>query len=248
MGEQQWERYAAGAGLVGALIFLVQAFVTGIPPSVQDPASEVVSFYARHRTGVQVQLILASIGGIFLLWFFGSLVAHLRRAEGENGRLSTVTLAGALAATGPFAVGLLAAALLALELGRFPAAAHGMGTTATGLLRPGAALGVEGIVRVLADLRWLSYAAAWFAVAPAAAATAVMVMRHNAFPRWFGNASYALFVVAIITGVGIVVSSGPFAPGAAVSYIAFVAFLAWLATASVLMMRGGEAEPRRVGA
>lgn len=235
MNEQQWERYAAGAGLVAAVIFLIEAFVVGIPPSVADLPSEVARFYAEHRTGTQVQLILASVASILILWFLGSLVAHLRVAEGGAGRLSTVALAGGLAATGPFAVGLLASALLALELGRIPSG-NSFGIVHPDVMRPAA-----GLVRFLADLRWLSYAAAWFAVAPAAAAVGVIVMRHRAFPRWFGDASYGLFVIAVIAGVGIVVSSGPFAPGEAVSYIAFLAFLAWLATASVLMMRGAPA-------
>lgn len=229
----RWERYAAGAGVVGAAIFVIQAFVVTPAPTVGDPIDVVARYYVTHARGVQVQVFLTGIAAIFFLWFLGSLIAHLGAAGSSGGRLSTAAFGAAIASIAPVALGTIAAAVLALEAGRVGDTVPMMMTTE----HPGAGLIFAPVIRVLADTRWLAYTASWFALAPFAAAVAALSMRTGAFPRWHANFGYGVFFLGILTALGVFARTGPLAPGNGLSYIAFLAFLAWIAAASGLLVQ-----------
>jgi hypothetical protein len=226
-----WERYSAWSGLGGVVVFVVGAFVAPLPPSAGDPADLVAGYYHEHLGALRGQLLLTGLAGILLLWFFGSLAAHLRRAEGEGGRLTSVALGGWLIGTALVGLGTVAEGLLVLEVARAPAAVP---VPFPGR-PPGQFLGISIVVRILADFRWMAYTLSWFAFAPALVAVAVLAYRHAAFPRWHANLGYVLFFVAVAAGVGIVFSSGPWAPGGALDTITMLAFLVWLGLTSALV-------------
>jgi hypothetical protein len=83
----------------------------------------------------------------------------------------------------------------------------------------------------------------WFALGPLLAATAVVAMRTGALPRWHANFGYALFLISLLSGLGLFVDDGPLAPGGAIAYVVFALFLVWLAATSVLMMQRLAAPP-----
>ena len=236
MSEAKWERLAAGTGIVGAVLFLIQAVVVAFPPQIDDPVDVVGHYYFVHRIAVQWQMFLTGAAGVFLLWFLGSLRSHLRTAEGGTGRLSAVAFGSAIAAAAPVAAGALATAVLALEVGRI----GGM-LPRVALAASGAPIEAAPVVRLLHDIRLMSYSLSWFALAPFFAAVAVVSIRDGAFPRWHAQTSYGLFFVAIVAGAGLFASGGVFAPGGVIGDAAFLLFLVWTAaTSRLLMSRVGE--------
>jgi hypothetical protein len=92
-------------------------------------------------------------------------------------------------------------------------------------------------------MRLLSYALTWFAVAPLLAATAVVAARHGTFPSWYMNASYALFVLSLGTGLSVLIDTGPFAPGGVYNLILFGLFIVWLGITSWLIMQAYAPTP-----
>jgi hypothetical protein len=232
--DPRWERYAAGAGIVAAALLAIQAVVAPIYPWYDDPPGRVVLYYAANGSAIRVQVLLTGLGGVLFLWWLGSLRVHLRRAEGDPGRLSAVAFGSAIAAVGAASFGALA--LLAAT--RTPALGPSPQTLARMFTFPAGAV-------LLHALRLASYTVSWFALAPMLAAIAVVSARTGAFPRWHMNASYLLTILALGTGLSVLIDTGPFAPGGLFTLILFGLFLVWLGATSWLMMRALE-PPRPV--
>lgn len=91
-----WSRFGAAAGLVGALVYVVGAFVAGNPPKPDDATASIVAHLQDKRTAVLLGMALTVVGLAFFMWFVGYLRALLAEAEisiGEDGApLATVTL------------------------------------------------------------------------------------------------------------------------------------------------------------
>jgi hypothetical protein len=227
MAEPNWERYAAGTGLWAAVLLVVQEFFAPLYPSFEDSPFTVAQYYRDNASAIRVQTLFIGLAGVLFLWFLGSLRAHLRRSEGDTGRISAVAFGSGIAAVGPIAVGVLATATAAHLAGRvFPTTL----ALAQGELPALAAVGP------LHDMRLLSYALTWFAVAPLLAATAVVSARRGTFPRWHMTASYVLSLLTLGTGLSILIDTGLFAPGGVYNLILFGLFVVWLGVTSWLIM------------
>src|SRR4029450_10246758 len=164
--------------------------------------------------------------------FLGSLRAHLRRSEGEAGRISAVAFGSGIAAVGAIAVGVRGTGTAA----RIADSVLGEGWFAFSPLQK--SVQVPGLAAVvpLHDMRLLSYALTWFAVAPLLAATAVVAARPGAVPAWYVNASYALFVLSLGTGLSVLIDTGLFAPGGVYNLILFGLLILWLGVTLWLIM------------
>jgi len=229
MADPNWERYAAGTGLGTAVLLWVQVFVAPLYPGFDDAPLEVARYYQSNAAAIRVQMLLTGLAGILFLWFLGSLRAHLRRSEGDTGRVSAVAFGAGIAALGPASVGVISTAT----------AAHlaGSGLPVSAMTGAREAQLLAGLVAVapLNDMRLLAYALGWFALAPLLAATAVVTARSGAFPRWHMNASYALFLLSIVAALSVLLESGPFAPGGAYNLVLFGLFVVWLGATSWLL-------------
>jgi hypothetical protein len=230
MADPNWERYGAGTGLGAAVLLAVQQFFAPLYPSFEDSPFVVARYYRENASAIRVQILFIGLAGVLFLWFLGSLRAHLRRSEGDTGRISAVAFGSGIAAVGPIAVGVLATATAAHIAGRI------VGFSATMALAQ-AELPALAAVGPLHDMRLLSYALTWFAVAPLLAATAVVSARHGTFPRWYMNASYALFLLSLGTGLSILIDTGLFAPGGVYDLVLFGLFVVWLGVTSWLIMQ-----------
>jgi len=233
MADPNWERYGAGTGLGAAVLLAVQQFFAPLYPTFEDSPLAVAQYYRENASAIRVQILFTGLAGVLFLWFLGSLRAHLRRSEGDTGRISAVAFGSGIAAVGPIAVGVLATATAAHIAAR---AGGWFAYTLTTALAQGE-LPTLAAVGPLHDMRLLSYALTWFAVAPLLAATAVVSARHGTFPRWHMNASYALFVLSLGTGLSILIDTGLFAPGGVYDLILFGLFVVWLGITSWLIMQ-----------
>lgn len=230
MAEPNWERYGAGAGLGAAVLLAVQEFFAPLYPSFEDSPLTVAQYYRDNASAIRVQILFTGLAGVLFLWFLGSVRAHLRRSEGDPGRISAVAFGSGIAAVGPIAVGVLATATAAHIASRV------VGFSTTIALAQGE-LPALAAVGPLHDMRLLSYALTWFAVAPLLAATAVVSARHGTFPRWYMNATYALFLLSLGTGLSVLIDTGLFAPGGVYDLVLFGLFVVWLAVTSWLIMQ-----------
>jgi hypothetical protein len=232
--DPRWERYAAAAGLGAAAVLAVQIVLAPLYPWYDDPATRVVAYYSVNASAIRVQLLLTGLAGVLFLWWLGALRVHLRRAEGDPGRLSAVAFGSAIAAAGVAGFG--AVATLAATNGATPVAR-------TALYGPGLRFGPDVASIPFHDLRLASYTVSWFALVPMLAAVAVVAARDGAFPRWHMDGSYALAILSLGTGLSVLIDMGPFAPGGVFALVLYALFILWLGATSWLLMRAPE--PRR---
>lgn len=231
MTDPRWERYAAAAGLGAAILLAVQTVVAPLYPWYEDPPTRIVAYYSTNASAIRVQVLLTGLAGVLFLWWLGILRVHLRRAEADPGRLSAVAFGSAIVAAALAGFG--AVATLAATSGPTPvarAAIYGPGLQ----FRPD--------VAILHALRLASYTVSWFALAPMLAAVAVVAAREGAFPRWHMDVSYALAILALGSGLSVLIDTGPFAPGGVFTFVLYALFILWLGVTSWLLMR--PLEPR----
>lgn len=239
MTDPKWERYAAGAGIASAVLLAIQTVVAPVYPRYDDPPGHVAIYYAANGSAIRVQVLLTGIAGVLFLWWLGSLRVHLRRAEGDPGRLSAVAFGSAIAAAGTTGLGAVMT-LVATGTG---------GPSQLARLATYAQIGPDVASVTLHAVRLASYTVSWFALAPMLTAVGVVAARTGVFPRWHMNASYVLAVLALGTGLSVLIDTGPFAPGAIFTFVLYGLFVVWLAATSWLMVRAleppqPEAEPR----
>jgi hypothetical protein len=72
----------------------------------------------------------------------------------------------------------------------------------------------------------------------------VIAARDGPFPRWHMNASYALAILSLGTGVSVLIDTRPFAPGG-VTLVLYALFVLWLGVTSWLLMRPLEPTAER---
>ncbi len=101
-----WEQMGAASGLLAALLFVVSfvVFFLGADPG-GDPklpniaqADLAPAYLAAHLTQIKVAVLFSVLGFSLFLWFLGTIWAVLKRAEGEDGRGSSIALIGGVSA------------------------------------------------------------------------------------------------------------------------------------------------------
>jgi hypothetical protein len=203
---------------IAFVVFLIASFavIPDAPPAFADPVGDIKSFYVDNAGNIQASAFLTGIAAFFFLWFLGSLVTALRRAEGEPGRLATVAL-GAGVIT-------LAFPLVAVALSD---------TLATRI----AAESDQAVIRALYEAQALIGAFAAFPVAALVGATTLVSNRTNLFPAWLTRGGFALTPAWLIGGVALFTESGFFSPTGAYGLIVLALWLIWVLGVSVVLTR-----------
>lgn len=95
------EKLAPLSGVVFLVISLIGALLLypADAPDFVDRPEEIASFYGEHGSDLLPPGVSYLLGGFFLLWFVGTLRAHLSLAEGGAGRLASIAFGGGVAAT-----------------------------------------------------------------------------------------------------------------------------------------------------
>jgi len=207
MEKSSLERLAPLSGMVGIVGLLAAAMVTGL--FFYLPTADVLTeFFAANLTRISAGAYIGLLSSALVLWFSASLWEDLRRHEGASGRVSGLAFAGGAAAG--LSVGLGFAVLLSASS------------------RAGAPGGLDPVAAVTLYDLFGNLAGTLFAVTLAVmiGATAVVSLRHGAFPSWFGWTS-AVLAVTLLSPFG---------------YIGLYVAILWIATASVwVYLRGRSA-------
>jgi hypothetical protein len=230
MSDAQAERAAAATGVVFVLLTAIGLFVV-VPkaPAFNSSAAGIQQYYVQHRHDLQVGLLMASFGLFFFVWFLGSLVSHLRGAEGRKGRLTAIV----------FGSGVVLLSDVIVTYAVFAAAAFRPAQTSPEL------------IRALNDLGFLLAVPVALVVTAFFAAIARLSLKTGALPAWL---SWLAVIAAIGSGLalgGFFRDSGAFSAGdgALGIYVPFMSLLLWILLASiVLTARAGVDTPAAEGA
>jgi hypothetical protein len=201
------ERLAPLTG-VGFLIFYIVGFVVvGSTPDFMDSPAANLKYYVANDTDAMLGGMVLLLAAVFLLWFLGSIRRVLSMAEGGDGRVTAIGFAG-----GTVGVALLVAGLVAFVLpaARFDEQNKLDSITAT----------------VFTDLsNGLMGIAAPISLGILLVATAVVGIRHGAFPKvwsWFTALLGVIMLIPLISWAGM-----------------FFLFPIWVLVMVVMLMRGG---------
>ena len=217
-GRWNWDRLAAGSGIVFVALFVAGFLTATKPPSLNATNSKWVHYALGHTKELKISSALFGLAVIAFLWFAGSLATRLRDS-GER-RLAMTFLAGVAGAVGT--VGVLIAGQVALVR---------------------IAVDSPGQVKSWVDFLQLANIAVNFATVAVIGTVAIASLRSGVFPRWFGMLS-GLAAVAFAFGGAAFAQSGFYAPDGGYAMIVNIVFAAWVLVTSGMMVMGIERAPR----
>ncbi len=229
MSDALAERIEASTGIFFVLLIAIGLFVV-IPaaPAFDSSAASIQQYYVHNRHDLQVGLFIASFGFLFFVWFLGTLVSHLRGAEGGDGRLTAIV----------FGSGLIVIADFIIALAVFAVAAFRPGETSAEALR------------TLNDFGFLLAVPAALVATAFFAAIAKLSFKTGALPGWLSGLAVLVAIASAFPVGGFFSDSGVFnaGNGALGFYVPFISFLLWILLASiVLTARAGVKAPAGAG-
>ncbi len=225
MSNTQAERAGAATGIIFVLLIAIGLFVV-VPtaPAFDSSPASIQQFYVHNRHDLQVGLFIASFGFLFFVWFLGSLVSHLRSAEGRDGRLTAIVFGSGLIVIGDFIVALAVFAVAAFRPDQTSAE----------------------LVRTLNDFGFLLAVPAALVATAFFAAIAMLSFRTGALPGWLSRLAVLAAIGSGFAVGGFFSDSGAFnaGNGGLGFYVPFISFLLWILLASiVLTARTGVEKP-----
>lgn len=211
-----WERWARAAG-IGFVVLTVASFIVGgEPPTVSDPAEEVVSYFDEERGQILVSFFLFAVALLLLLWFAAS-IANTLRERGE-GRVAAMVIASV-------------AAFASVQL-----VATGIGST---LAHSIANQGDAEVVRSLFSIAWALDVLAALPSAGFFLASAVGLMRTKSIPTWLGWAGIAVAALFVLRSTNWA-REGFWSPTGGYVFILIPLALLWILVTSVVLVRSTE--------
>lgn len=215
MSDRLWQRLGAASGIVYAVTLLGPDLIRGGPNEepMTTAAAAIAQSCARSTAGQPADALLPSLsvlGFLCFLCFLGSLWSALRRAEGEHGWLAATAFAGGLMSlTIKFAGG--TAVLAALH---------------------GACAGIDPqLWSTLHDMDGASFFISFFPLAVLLLASAVVIVRFGALPRWLGWMAVVVAVALLAGGTaGTIYARGD-------AGLPFLLFVLWTLITSVILIR-----------
>jgi hypothetical protein len=218
------QRWAAGSGVLFAIVFVVANVIAGEPAGYNASAAEIGAFLADKHTELTIQAILSSFEIVLWLWFL-SIFAGTFRDAGQGWLATIVHGAGVMT----LAIGAVGDALLIAVL----------------QLRP---MLDEGAVQAIYGVCFFLYLKLNWALVALAGASALATLRSRVLPVWFAYVSLAGGAVFLLGGLAVRMN-GFFSPMGAMPLIASLVFALWVLVSSVLLvLRVGAEAPSAASA
>jgi hypothetical protein len=215
MSETTEDRWGAASGFAALAVGAAAVvFERGAPP-VGASEMEVAAFHGAHAQALLMQSLLFLLSSVLFLWFLGCLRTHLAALEGGSGRY-----AGLVFGAG---VGYVALSVTA-QAGQI-ALAQVAGAAAPQL------------VAAVGSLAWALFTVAAVPAAVMLAAFATLTARSRAMPAWLGWIAAAAAAAQLGLLAGIVVTTGPLAPGGWYTFAPYPIYVVWLASTAAVMFR-----------
>jgi len=96
MSRSRWERLAPLTGVAFFVLIAITFALSNDTPDTDSSTADTVGYWSAHDSRLIAATIVGTFAVIFLVWFGASLRSALMRAEGGEGRLSTLAFAGVL--------------------------------------------------------------------------------------------------------------------------------------------------------
>lgn len=214
-----WERWGRAAG-VAFVVFTIAAFIVGgEPPTVGDPAEDVVSYFDGERGQVLVSSFLFAVALGFWIWFGGALANNLR--ERGEGRVAA-TIIGAVSA------------FVSLQL---------VTTAVNAILAHSVAReGEEGVVQALFNLTWGLDVVAAIPSAVFFLAASLGLRRTLMIPAWLSWAGIGVAALFILRSTNWA-RDGFWSPTGGYVFILIPLALLWILITSIVLVRKTPASP-----
>jgi hypothetical protein len=217
MAKWNWERIAAGSGVLFVALFVIAFFIPGTPPDLSDSNTKWVNYVHDNRRELKASAIVFGLALIAFIWFAGSLATRLRNA-GEQ-RLAG-TAFGFSVATGTIAA--VATAIQAALAYRI-------------------AQENPGQVKTFVELQWVLQTYLAFTAGAILLAVAIASWRTSISPRWYSGLTGVAAVALVVSGGGLS-HKGFYAPDGGYGMITLIVFLGWTLATSLWLVSGMTAE------
>lgn len=217
MNETRSERWVAACGF-GMLVAAAAAVMLerGAGITARTTTEEVVDLFANNHGALLAQSLLFVISTGFFVVFLAGLLSFLSRAEGGTGVLSTAAFGAGIVWC---AISLVAQAVqVALAM------------TSVSEAPP-------DLVGTMSDLMFALLTVGNVPLAVLLGATGMLSLQAKAFPAWLGWLSLVAAATHLVVAFGIVVETGPLAPGGLVTYAAYPLMVTWVLATTIMMIR-----------
>ncbi|HET9322562.1 MAG TPA: hypothetical protein VFO03_01680 [Gaiellaceae bacterium] len=212
-----WERWAAGTGIAFVLCAAIAFLIVPDPPKADEGSEFILNFFAVNDSDLLWQAFFFGLGGVFLLWFAGTLAVALRRAQGDRLDRTPAILAAA------------AAAAVALFL---------LGVTSVGALASGVEGMDQGVAYGMYQLGSFAFVMTDFPAAAFVWAASLGIARSSLLPASVGWVGGVVGLLLVANAGGRLLADSPdFAPGGTVNTLAFVFFLFWILVTSLFLVQ-----------
>ena len=212
----EWERWAAATGIAFVVSSAIAFLIVPDPPSADEGSEFVLNFVALNDSDLLWQAFFFGLGGVFLLWFGGTLAASLRRAGDLDDRLPVIVVASAAASVAMFLVGVIC----------------------VGALASGIELMDQGVAYGLYQLGNFAFVMTDFPAAAFVFAASLGIARSALLPGSVGYVGAIVGLLLIVNAGGrLLADSSDFAPGGTVNTIVFAIFLFWVFVASLFLVQ-----------
>jgi hypothetical protein len=176
-------RWGALGGIVYVVLFIVGTILlySGAPDSDSPPA-KIVAYYSDsgHRDKISIGWVVAGLGVFFFLWFLSALRRAVRRWEGEDGYLTT------LSAIGGAVYAALAFAALAVNMGIRTMSDDTYQHTV-----------YPGLIHAADDAAYILHATGGAGASAMIIAASLAAMRAGVIPGWLGWLGIAAGIIAL---------------------------------------------------
>jgi hypothetical protein len=200
-------RWLPASGLLAAIAFALTGLISPPPPVAGALATDVITYYAGHHTGLELESLADGIGATLLVVF----------ATTFHSRIRTMTSLTALAAAA------IVAACVFVQVAAFQALAFRPNPDPTR-------------AALLNDLQSFTFQVATFPTLLFLSAAAAAILTSRSLPRWTGLAAIAAAVLQAVSWISFFAPSGNLAAGGLPDVVSFAALLAWLVVCSIVML------------
>jgi hypothetical protein len=214
---RDWERWASGTGIAFVIASAIAFLIVPDPPSANEGSEFILNFVVLNDSDLLWQAFFFGLGGIFLLWFGGTLAFALRRAQGDRlDRTPAIVVASA-------------ATSVALFL---------LGVTSVGALASGIEFMDQGVAYGLYQLGSFAFVMTDFPAAAFVWAASLGIARSALLPKSVGWVGAVVGLLLLVNAGGrLLADEADFAPGGTVNTIVFTVFLFWVLVTSIFLVQ-----------
>lgn len=212
-----WERWAAATGIAFVVSSALAFLIVPDPPTADEGSEFILNFVAVNDSDLLWQAFFFGLGGIFLLWFGGTLAAALRRlGRNPDDRLPAVITASAGAAVAMFLVGVICVGALASGIEQMD----------------------QGVAYGLYQVGSLAFVMTDFPAAAFVWAASFGIARSELLPKSVGYVGGIVGLLLVVNAGGRLLGDrADFAPGGTANTIVFATFLFWVFVTSLFLMQ-----------